>query len=121
MPDVWNAAAYCYAQPRCVKCLVPHWTKDCERSKESGGKPSCCNCGQDHTANYGGCPEAPEPKPFVAKKVNSPNKLKDSTAKSSQFPPLNKSIDKTVRMDKDMPSSAGGKEYGPAPPRVENL
>ncbi|GBP87546.1 hypothetical protein EVAR_65167_1 [Eumeta japonica] len=26
-----HAAANCYAQPRCVKCLVPHWTKDCER------------------------------------------------------------------------------------------
>ncbi|GBP04886.1 Nucleic-acid-binding protein from transposon X-element [Eumeta japonica] len=115
-----HAAANCYAQPRCVKCLVPHWTKDCERSKESGGKPSCCNCGQDHTANYGGCPEAPKPEPFVAKKVNSPNKLKDSTAKSSQVRPLNKSTNKTVRMDKDMPSSAGGKEYGPVPPRVDN-
>ncbi|GBP37297.1 Nucleic-acid-binding protein from transposon X-element [Eumeta japonica] len=38
-----HAAANCSAQPRCVKCLVPHWTKDCERNKESGGKPSC-NC-----------------------------------------------------------------------------
>ncbi|GBP68577.1 Nucleic-acid-binding protein from transposon X-element [Eumeta japonica] len=41
-----HAAANCFAQPRCVKCLVPHWTKDCERNKESGGKPSCCNCGR---------------------------------------------------------------------------
>ncbi|GBP37422.1 RNA-directed DNA polymerase from mobile element jockey [Eumeta japonica] len=71
-----HAAANCYAQPRCVKCLVPHWTKDCESSKESGGKPSYCNCGQGHTANYRECPEAPKPKPFVAKKVNCPNKLK---------------------------------------------
>ncbi|GBP86532.1 hypothetical protein EVAR_69052_1 [Eumeta japonica] len=67
MPDVWNAAAYYYAQ-RLRQAFGPALTKDCERSKESGGKPSCCNCGQDHTANYGGCPEAPEPKPFVAKK-----------------------------------------------------
>ncbi|GBP26344.1 Nucleic-acid-binding protein from transposon X-element [Eumeta japonica] len=58
-----HAAANCHAQPRCVKCLVPHWTKDCERKKEAGGKPSCCNCGQEHTANYKGCPVAPKPKP----------------------------------------------------------
>ncbi|GBP87026.1 hypothetical protein EVAR_63988_1 [Eumeta japonica] len=110
-----HAAANCYAQPRCVKCLVPHWTKDCERTKESGGKLSCYNCHQDHTANYGGCPEAPKPKPLVAKKVNSPNKLKDSTIKRSQFPFLGRSNNKTVRKDKDMPSCAGGKDYGPPP------
>ncbi|GBP66102.1 Nucleic-acid-binding protein from transposon X-element [Eumeta japonica] len=65
-----HAAANCFAQPRCVKCLVPHWTKDCERNKESGGKPSCCNCGKDHTANYGGCSEAPRPKPIKTRNLN---------------------------------------------------
>ncbi|GBP36322.1 Nucleic-acid-binding protein from transposon X-element [Eumeta japonica] len=68
-----HAAANCFAQPRCVKCLVPHWTKDCDRSKESGGKPSCCNCGKDHTANYGGCPEAPRPKPVKFRNLNRSN------------------------------------------------
>ncbi|GBP87574.1 hypothetical protein EVAR_65195_1 [Eumeta japonica] len=42
---------------------------------------------QDHTANYGGCLEAPKPKPLVAKKVNSPYRLKDSTAKIASFLP----------------------------------
>ncbi|GBP58952.1 hypothetical protein EVAR_97325_1 [Eumeta japonica] len=32
-----HAAANCHAQPRCVKCLVSHWIKDCNRSKETGG------------------------------------------------------------------------------------
>ncbi|GBP62452.1 Histone H3 [Eumeta japonica] len=36
-----HAAAHCYAQPRCVKCTVPHWTKECTRTRESEGKPSC--------------------------------------------------------------------------------
>ncbi|GBP88952.1 Nucleic-acid-binding protein from transposon X-element [Eumeta japonica] len=30
-----HAAAHCYAQPRCVKCTVPHWTKECTRTRES--------------------------------------------------------------------------------------
>ncbi|GBP62761.1 Nucleic-acid-binding protein from transposon X-element [Eumeta japonica] len=50
------AAANCHAQSRCVKCLVPHWTKDCNRNRESVDKPSCCNCGKDHTVNYGRVP-----------------------------------------------------------------
>ncbi|GBP35322.1 hypothetical protein EVAR_20695_1 [Eumeta japonica] len=25
--------------PRCVKCLVPHWTRECPRTRESGEKP----------------------------------------------------------------------------------
>ncbi|GBP68076.1 Nucleic-acid-binding protein from transposon X-element [Eumeta japonica] len=29
-----HAAANCHAQPRCVKCLVLHWTKDCNRNRE---------------------------------------------------------------------------------------
>ncbi|GBP58044.1 hypothetical protein EVAR_39760_1 [Eumeta japonica] len=61
MPVQWHrcqlyghATANCYAQPRCVKCLVPHWTRDCDRNKESGGEPSCYNCGQNCTTIYGG-------------------------------------------------------------------
>ncbi|GBO98983.1 hypothetical protein EVAR_367_1 [Eumeta japonica] len=37
-----HAAANCHAQPRCVKCFVPHWTKDCDRTKETGAEK--CNC-----------------------------------------------------------------------------
>ncbi|GBP63603.1 Nucleic-acid-binding protein from transposon X-element [Eumeta japonica] len=47
-----HAAANCHADPRCVKCLVPHWTRECPRTRESGEKPSCVNCLQQHTANY---------------------------------------------------------------------
>ncbi|GBP46716.1 RNA-directed DNA polymerase from mobile element jockey [Eumeta japonica] len=36
-----HAAVHCYAQPRCVKCTVPHWTKECTRTRESDDKPSC--------------------------------------------------------------------------------
>ncbi|GBP40534.1 Nucleic-acid-binding protein from transposon X-element [Eumeta japonica] len=55
-----HAAANCHADPRCVKCLVPHWTRECPRTRESGEKPSCVNCLQQHTANYRGCPKAPK-------------------------------------------------------------
>ncbi|GBP52222.1 hypothetical protein EVAR_87608_1 [Eumeta japonica] len=63
LPIVRHAAANCYAPPRCVKCLDPHWTKNYARTRESGGKSACCNCGSDHTANDGGCPVGPKPKP----------------------------------------------------------
>ncbi|GBP36447.1 Nucleic-acid-binding protein from transposon X-element [Eumeta japonica] len=36
-----HAAANCHADPRCVKCLVPHWTKECPRTRDSGEKPEC--------------------------------------------------------------------------------
>ncbi|GBP89501.1 Nucleic-acid-binding protein from transposon X-element [Eumeta japonica] len=61
-----HAATNCHAPPRCVKCLDPHWTKECSRTRDSEGKPACCNCGSDHTANYGGCPAAPKPNRKVA-------------------------------------------------------
>ncbi|GBP55044.1 Nucleic-acid-binding protein from transposon X-element [Eumeta japonica] len=39
---------------------VPHWTRDCPLTRDSEEKPSCVNCGQNHTANYRGCPKAPK-------------------------------------------------------------
>ncbi|GBP89042.1 Nucleic-acid-binding protein from transposon X-element [Eumeta japonica] len=66
-----HASANCHVQPRCVKCLVPHWTSECSRSKELGDKPACVNCGQEHTANYGGCPKAPK---VVSKPTNRTDK-----------------------------------------------
>ncbi|GBP52998.1 RNA-directed DNA polymerase from mobile element jockey [Eumeta japonica] len=73
-----HASANCNANPRCVKCLVPHWTRDCPLSRDSAEKPSCVNCGQNHTANYRGCPKAPK---FISK--NRPN-----TKRPSYAPPL---------------------------------
>ncbi|GBP88724.1 Nucleic-acid-binding protein from transposon X-element [Eumeta japonica] len=66
-----HASANCYVQPRYVKCLVPHWTSECSRSKDLGDKPACVNCGQEHTANYGGCPKAPK---IVSKPTNRTDK-----------------------------------------------
>ncbi|GBP64742.1 Nucleic-acid-binding protein from transposon X-element [Eumeta japonica] len=53
-----HVAANCYVQPRCVKCLIPHWTNECSLTKEQEEKPSCMNCSQNHTANYRGRPKA---------------------------------------------------------------
>ncbi|GBP71318.1 Nucleic-acid-binding protein from transposon X-element [Eumeta japonica] len=53
-----HASANCHVQSRCVKCFVLHWTSECSRSKDSGDKPACVNCGQEHTANCEGCPKA---------------------------------------------------------------
>ncbi|GBP68235.1 Nucleic-acid-binding protein from transposon X-element [Eumeta japonica] len=65
-----HAAANCHADPRCVICLVPHWTRECPRTRESGEKLSCVNCLQQHTANYRGCPKAPK---FISRNRPHPN------------------------------------------------
>ncbi|GBP88547.1 Nucleic-acid-binding protein from transposon X-element [Eumeta japonica] len=70
-----HASANCNANTRCVKCLVPHWTRDCPLSYDSEEKPSCVNCGQNHTDNYRGCPKAPK---FISK--NRPNTKRSSCA-----------------------------------------
>ncbi|GBP77118.1 Nucleic-acid-binding protein from transposon X-element [Eumeta japonica] len=71
-----HASANCNANPRCVKCLVHHWTRDCPLTR-FGGKTSCVNCGQNHTANYRGCPKATK---FISK--NRPNTKRPSYAPS---------------------------------------
>ncbi|GBP25754.1 Nucleic-acid-binding protein from transposon X-element [Eumeta japonica] len=38
-----HAAANCHADPRCVKCLVPHWTRGA-RALVIQAKPECVNC-----------------------------------------------------------------------------
>ncbi|GBP71489.1 Nucleic-acid-binding protein from transposon X-element [Eumeta japonica] len=106
-----HAAANCYAQPRCVKCRVPHWTKECERTKEAGGEPSCYNCGQNHTANYGGCPFAPKPRPTP--KLNKPKSANTNTTKGQ--PNLTHKVASTSSRGKNMTTNAGGDGYRPAP------
>ncbi|GBP82543.1 Nucleic-acid-binding protein from transposon X-element [Eumeta japonica] len=63
------------ANPRCVTCQVPHWTRDCPLTRDSEENPSCINCGQNHAANYNGCPKAPK---FITK--TRPDSKKPSCA-----------------------------------------
>ncbi|GBP83140.1 Nucleic-acid-binding protein from transposon X-element [Eumeta japonica] len=44
---------------------------ECSRSKDLDDKPACVNCGQEHTANYRGCPKAPK---VVSKPTNRTDK-----------------------------------------------
>jgi len=46
-------AISCKNAPRCVACSGAHNVKDC--SAQGSRSPLCCNCGGQHTANYGGC------------------------------------------------------------------
>lgn len=50
----------CGNPPRCVKCISPHLTKDCDLIKTDDSVPQCCNCHGPHTANYRGCPSRPQ-------------------------------------------------------------
>lgn len=49
-----HTKAFCTKAPRCVKCLIPHMSKDCPR-KERDQHVQCVNCEQNHPANYKGC------------------------------------------------------------------
>lgn len=49
---------YCSKDPRCVKCIGKHLTKDCKKTDKE--KPKCVHCGEPHPANYRGCTVAKE-------------------------------------------------------------
>lgn len=59
--NFFHGSKTCFLDPRCVICAEAHNTKDCPIPKESN-KVKCCNCGGNHTASYGGCPNRPKKK-----------------------------------------------------------
>ncbi|KAF2356011.1 hypothetical protein FHG87_013230 [Trinorchestia longiramus] len=52
------SAAFCRSAPRCVVCSGPHTSNECNKTT----RRNCCNCGGNHTANYGGCPKMKQAK-----------------------------------------------------------
>ncbi|GBP03445.1 Nucleic-acid-binding protein from transposon X-element [Eumeta japonica] len=105
-----HAAANCHADPRCVKCLVPHWTKECPRTRDSGEKPECVNCGLQHTANYRGCPKAPKFAPPKQKRSinNRPSRASEGLIRNdANFPELR------AKPSRDAPAAF---RPAPAPP-----
>ena len=58
----------CHAQLKCVVCAGYHDVKDCESRI-----PKCRNCGNNHTANYGGCPYMKKAK--IVEKVRAEKKI----------------------------------------------
>ncbi|KAF2347399.1 hypothetical protein FHG87_021847 [Trinorchestia longiramus] len=53
-----HSAAFCRSAPRCVVCSGPYTSNECNKTT---GR-NCCNCGGNHTANYGGCPKMKQAK-----------------------------------------------------------
>jgi len=49
-----HTQAYCYHNPRCVKCAGGHLTNQCHR-KERSEQVKCALCDGNHPANYKGC------------------------------------------------------------------
>ena len=52
-----HSAMDCNSKPRCMICAKEHETRTCPH-KSVGGlyeNRKCANCGENHTANYGGC------------------------------------------------------------------
>lgn len=51
-----HTKTYCRLKSVCVVCSGNHKSSDCEISKADATSKCCSNCGQNHTANYRGCP-----------------------------------------------------------------
>ncbi|GBP40817.1 Nucleic-acid-binding protein from transposon X-element [Eumeta japonica] len=103
-----HASANCHVQPRCVKCLVPHWTSECPLTKESGEKPACVNCNQSHTANYRGCPKAPK---ISVKRTNR----RDQNQTSRVPPPLIRDTAHFPALGGRKAATTSGDGFVPAP------
>jgi len=80
-----HTKSYCTLRSVCVACGGLHTSAKCELKNEPNSK-KCSNCGEDHTANYRGCPLYMELKNRINQRV--------STARShhtpllpSKFPP----------------------------------
>lgn len=54
---LFHSSLCCTMTPRCVKCGLDHWSRDCLKLKDSPAR--CCNCNGEHPANYSGCPANP--------------------------------------------------------------
>lgn len=48
-----HGTSHCHREPRCLKCIKPHLTKDCD--KPADAKPQCVNCRGEHPANASDC------------------------------------------------------------------
>jgi hypothetical protein len=48
-----HSSRNCNMPPRCVKCPGPHASSDCTKHKDD--PPTCCNCREEHPANYRQC------------------------------------------------------------------
>lgn len=48
-----HTKAYCYHQPRCVRCGGNHISGSCGKPRDTPA--TCANCSQEHPANYKGC------------------------------------------------------------------
>lgn len=49
-----HATSNCYRPPRCVKCGKGHFTRECEKPRETPAR--CANCGGEHPASSVSCP-----------------------------------------------------------------
>ncbi|GBP09608.1 hypothetical protein EVAR_76594_1 [Eumeta japonica] len=66
---------------------------ECPRTRDSGEKPECVNCGQLHMANYRGCPKAPKFAPPKQKRSinNRPSRASEGLIRNdTNFPELAK-------------------------------
>lgn len=51
-----HTRTYCKLTPVCVVCGELHNTSKCDKARTDQTSKKCSNCGNNHTANYRGCP-----------------------------------------------------------------
>lgn len=64
-----HSSRNCNMPPRCVKCTLPHASKDCPK-KDRVEPANCCNCNEQHPANYRECPSRLKYVELLRKKRN---------------------------------------------------
>lgn len=103
-----HSSECCSLAPACVKCAGPHDAKQCSLTENEKEKIKCANCGDNHTANYRGCPKYP----------GNAKKLRPKTIKEVQFnqAPL-KPVTSTFS---NVLSSKSQNDTSPTPPTPSN-
>lgn len=78
-----HTKSYCKLPTVCVICGDVHNSKECPNSKTDSVVKKCSNCGQNHTANYRGCPVF-----LRLKQVTSSRRSSPAQYQNSHFPAL---------------------------------
>lgn len=102
-----HGSSNCNYQPRCVKCIGNHLTKNCPVKKTSNSTVQCCNCKGPHTANYKGCPVRIS---FDEKRNNTTPKKHSNTNTNTNF----------LHVDNDFPQLTNNHNHNTPPTLQQN-
>ena len=119
-----HSAKNCSNRDRCVVCAGPHNIKDCE--VREGNARKCVNCGENHTASYGGCSKIVQERKIqhvrafqnlsysdaakMVKNKNSNPVIDTDRNRHQNFAPTKNSLEKTIKQTKEMSTQTGSEK-----------